>query len=230
MKNVPFWIYYSLICIILLGIIIIPLYVYFSHFGSEYSQNIQDWGYFGDYLNGTMSPAIALCGLLVSSLIWIISERRAKSLIDIQKMEKRPFPYILCVDFEHLIEINLSNKGLGPLKIIEFTIKKNVNNAPPITYDSFFALVNDNLRDIIFNNYSDEQVGLVVGQGEKKNLIRLGVGGNYNNNNFVVPRNSLRNVLRDCEIVIKYTDVYEQDNFDYSKKLDWYNRHFNKID
>jgi len=56
--------YWPLTLIIIVYIIL--LIIYFTHFGSIYSKNNGDWGTFGDFFGGTLSPLIGIISIILT--------------------------------------------------------------------------------------------------------------------------------------------------------------------
>jgi hypothetical protein len=56
--------YWAILFVILVyGIL---LYKYFSHFNSGYSYENGDWGTFGDFLGGSLSPLIGIISIILT--------------------------------------------------------------------------------------------------------------------------------------------------------------------
>ncbi|MES2619200.1 MAG: putative phage abortive infection protein [Bacteroidota bacterium] len=56
--------YWALILIIIAYLIL--LFLYFSHFGFKYSKTNGDWGTFGDFLGGSLSPLIGIITIILT--------------------------------------------------------------------------------------------------------------------------------------------------------------------
>ena len=206
----------------LLLLIFFPLVIYFLNFGhTELSFNNQDWGNFGDYLNGTLSPVIALIGVTLSFLIWLISHEHNKTIIEKQEMEKRPLANIGYKDFEKKLEINLWNKGLGPLIVTKFSVRDTSTNT---VKDSIFDCIKTLGKPL--NNYSGNQDNLVLRAGSKINLLLLEQGEEDEADEFSKQRDMLRKILSKLEIEIDYNDIYDNKMKTYKRSLKWFGRHF----
>lgn len=201
-------------------LILAPIIIYVSNFRTgQFSTNNQDWGNFGNYINGTLSPVIALLGTALTLLIWFISHEHNKTIIEKQEMEKRPLANIGYSDFEEKLEINLWNKGLGPLIVTKFSV---INRTNGIVKDSIYDWISD--LGITLSNYSGNQDNLVLREGTKINLLRLEQA--KNDNEFSERRDSLRRVLKDLDIQIEYDDIYNKKMKTYRRSLKWFGRHF----
>src|SRR5690606_12807120 len=108
----------KLIIIISALLLLTPLTIYLTHFyGQSLSNDTETWGHFGDYLNGTFMPIIALVGIIVTLLLGLISEERNESNLKIEQQKQRPLLHLGYFDSEDIIRIFLKNKGNGPLII-----------------------------------------------------------------------------------------------------------------
>jgi hypothetical protein len=56
--------YWAIILVIIVYVIL--LYKYFSNFNSGYSNNNSDWGTFGDFLGGSLSPLIGIISIILT--------------------------------------------------------------------------------------------------------------------------------------------------------------------
>jgi hypothetical protein len=56
--------YWAIIFVVLVYVIL--LYKYFSHFNSGYSNQNGDWGTFGDFLGGSLSPLIGIISIILT--------------------------------------------------------------------------------------------------------------------------------------------------------------------
>lgn len=52
--------------ILVIGVYILLLYKYFTHFNSGYSDTNGDWGTFGDFLGGSLSPLIGIISIILT--------------------------------------------------------------------------------------------------------------------------------------------------------------------
>ncbi len=210
-----------LLSVTVLVMIITPILIYFYNFNTgQLSTNNQDWGNFGDYINGTLSPVIAFLGVVVSFLIWFISHIHNKTIIEKQEMEKRPLANISYSDFEEKLEVNLWNKGLGPLIVVKYLVRNTTTNEER-------SGIYDWISDLGFqlNNYSGNQDNLVLRPGDKINLIRL-LQEKESEQTFSVKRQKLRETLQHLEVEIEYDDIYNRNRTKYKRQLKWFGRHF----
>jgi hypothetical protein len=156
-------------------------------------------------MGSILTPLVALVGISVSISI----NNNAQKNIARQEMLQKPLVYLRCLDYDDKIELNLQNKGLGPLiiksyKIINFSEKKE--------YVGIFECLHG--INGAYDNFTGNQDGLVLSANEQKNLFKL----KKSNENFTHLRKEVRNRFSKLGFEIEYTDIYNNRNTNLYKK------------
>ncbi len=201
------------IVVILLLILLLPYLIYFIHFrNSLFSNYNNDWGNFGNFINGSIAPIITVIGLLISYVIYKVTTKQ-------QEMAQRPLPYIKASDYENNIQLNLYNKGLGPLIITNYKI---INIKTKKEYKGIFQAF-EGIEGTV-NNYTGNFDNLVLASGENLNLFEYSTQEAINAE-FILMRDNITKRLSELKFEIRYKDIYENkiEPF-YSKELSWYSR------
>lgn len=215
-----------LLLIVSMILLLIPFALYFiNFFNSDFSVETETWGYFGDYLNGTFMPIIALLGIFVTYKLGIISDKRNESNILIDQQKQRPLLHIDYLDAEDEINIFMQNKGNGPLLIDKYEVINMENNID--LKGLFFALPNEN---ILYNNYTGNLNKIILSKNEKVDLLSFKLSHfkdakDFNIDSFNHDRESIRNALKKLKIVVNYKDVYDNKMPVYERSLVWFGRH-----
>ncbi len=193
------------------------IYIYNFH-GHEISKNTETWGQFGDYLNGTFMPLIALAGVAITLLLGIISDRRNQANIEIERLKQRPLLHIGYWDYQNKIEIFMKNKGIGPLLIKSYKI---FNVESKTFFDGLYDCLPILEKD--YDNYTGNKNNIVLSPGEEDQLLLY-----ENEKNKKNDIQKLRHVLKDLKIIVEYKDVYDNEMPIYERSLEWFGRHFKK--
>jgi hypothetical protein len=202
--------------IILLIVFTLPILTYLLHFYScSLSDNTEAWAHFGGYLNGVLTPIIAIVGLMITITIAFYTEQNNKLNIQKQEMQERPLVYITYGDYELNLELNIVNKGLGPLIVKDFYIINKINKDKK---SSIFDWITDVPGH--YDNYTNNQNGLVLSPNEKLNLFKL----SDKQEDFEERKLEIRKLFKDLRIVIIYSDVYDKNMPEYSRDLEWFGR------
>ncbi|MBK6783795.1 MAG: hypothetical protein IPG79_08500 [Saprospiraceae bacterium] len=100
-KCTKFWIF-----ILTIVLLLTPIGVYLCKFSSGHlSNDTEAWGQFGDYLNGTFMPMIALIGIIITYYLGMISEARNVANIKLDQQKHRPLLHVGYYDKKHEISI-----------------------------------------------------------------------------------------------------------------------------
>ncbi len=211
-KNVVFF------CLILL--LIVPLGFYLFKFnGSSLSTDTEVWGQFGDYLNGTFMPLIALIGVIVTYMLGVFSEERTVANIKLDQQKQRPLLHVGFMDSETQVRIFMVNKGNGPLIITNYRL---INLEGDTECLSIYELLPE--IEGIYSNYSGNLNNIVLSPNEEFELL------NYETpytEGFGYPgsdREIIRKKLSNYKIVIDFCDVYNNKMPVYERSLDWFGR------
>lgn len=201
--------------------LLLPLLFYFIHFRHGIlSSETETWGQFGDYLNGTFMPIIAVVGILVTFLLGAISEKRNESNVQIQQLKQRPILHIGYWDYEHLIRVFMINKGKGPLLIEEFKViditKKDIDLRG--LFYGLSPLYN------YFDNYTGNMNNFVLSPNEEVDLLTFEFNDKKIESFFESDIENIRNNLKKLKIVVHYSDVYNNKMPVYERSLEWFGR------
>ncbi|MCC9061440.1 hypothetical protein [Flavobacterium piscisymbiosum] len=185
---------------------------------STISKDTEIWGNFGDYVNGTFMPIIALLGVLVTYYLGIISEKRNEANIKIEQLKHRPILHIGYFDAEDFMEIFIENKGNGPLIIKKYTIINETNNTEMNRiYDCLPELINDD-----YDNYTGNIIGIVMKASEKFQLFLF--KSEDDDEISKENRRLIRENISKYKVSIEYQDVYENIMPKSERSLIWFGR------
>ena len=124
-----------------------------------------------------------------------------------------PIGNISVADYEDCLRIRIANNGVGPLIIKSCKTKKdNISKPYPIDWMP---------SDIIWKTFSKNLENRAILPGRYITLLEFTV--NLENTDEIKKRDLIRSILKDLEIEITYSDVYER-NFKISRKLNWFER------
>ena len=204
--------------IIVLALMSLPFVFYYLKFKNfPISNNPENWAQFGDYLNGTFMPLIALAGVIITFMLGIIAERRNDINLKIEQEKHRP---LLNIDYWYgtkKIQISMKNKGNGPLLINEFKVlNKNGEDVTGIYY-ILPPLYN------LYDNFTGNQNNKVLGVGEETNLLLFELNDKKKEAKWGNDIEDLRQVLKNLKIVVNYSDVYGNP-LNYERDLRWFGR------
>jgi len=208
-------------CIIIFIIILAPVITYLIGFwGHSFSNKNQDWANFGNYINGVLGPIIALTGALITLALGFLTTERNRTLIERETMKHRPLLEVFASNFDNKIEINLKNKGLGPLLVTDYKI----NNVKTGESKGGLYYWIQNISGT-FNNYTGELNDLILAPSEVKNLLLFEKQDMTKiDTDYHRVREELRIILKDLEIEIGYNDIYNNEMPTRRYKFDWYGK------
>ena len=195
-------------------LIITPIVLYLLNFRDQIiSKDTQTWGHFGDYLNGTFMPLIALTGVIVTLALHIISDRRNETNLKIEQQKQRPLLHIGYYDFEDKIQIFMKNKGIGPLLIENYRV---VNVHTNKSFEGLFECLPK--KDISYDNYTGNKNNTVLSPDETDELLLFTKKSNKKG------KEQIRKALSVLKIVVDYKDVYNNSMPTYERSLKWFGR------
>lgn len=210
----------NLVFICLLLLLIAPLGLYFYKFkSSSLSTDTEVWGQFGDFLNGTFMPLIALIGVIVTYMLGVFSEERTTANIKLDQQKQRPLLHVGFFDSELQVRIFMVNKGNGPLIITNYRL---INLEGEIEFLSIYELLPE--IEGIYSNYSGNLNNIVLSPSEEFELLNYETpyteGLGYPEND----RDIIRETLSNYKIVIDFCDVYNNKMPQYQRSLSWFGR------
>ncbi|MCE9539721.1 MAG: hypothetical protein K8R85_10955 [Bacteroidetes bacterium] len=201
-------------------LLLTPLTIYFINFCHlPISKDTEIWGQFGDYLNGTFMPIIALSGVIVTLLLGLISDKRNLANIEIDQQKQRPLLHIGYFDGSEKLEIFMKNKGNGPLLISDYKLVHLLTNKE---LPSIFASLPGIHRR--YNNYTGNQKNTVLSPNEITEILLFKLSEDDDKTKFENSRQSIRAAISNYKIVIEYHDVYNKKMPTYERNLEWFGR------
>jgi hypothetical protein len=203
-------------------LLLTPLVVYFINFRKfPISNRTETWGQFGDYLNGTFMPVIALAGVVVTLILGIISDKRNATNIIIEQQKLRPILHIGYIDSEEMIKIFMVNKGSGPLIITKFRLLHLQNSTKLSSIFDCLPIIKTH-----FDNYTGNQNNTVLSPNEETVLLLFKILESDDQAECEEDRDLTRQYISNYKIVVDYKDVYDKNMPTYERSLEWFGRHF----
>lgn len=225
-------IYIFRLIILILVISFVPLLIYLINFKDyEISSTPSDWSEFSTFISGTTGVLLSFFAVLLALLSLLITTIVAKSIqtkdfefnqkqkeleIKITHSQNKPYPYLDLTNYPTRTSITLQNMGLGTLIVSNVIIRYNSNE----DYKSFRRLfteklANDNTEDLkITMNTAPNHV---LGPNTDKSLLEI-TPSTSENENAKKNQQIFRDLLKDCEILMEYEDIFEN-KFEYRKEL-----------
>jgi len=222
--------------LILLTIVVlislIPLLFYYIKFKEyEISNSPTDWADFSTYLSGTTGVLLSFFAVTFA-LISIYFTTRIAKYIQIKDLEfntkqkelelkltysqNKPYPYLDLAKLPNKTSITLQNMGLGTLIIRKIQIRYNEAE----NFDSFRHLFLSKLTDVnteCINIEMNTAPNHVLGPNTDKFLLKIAPSADENED-FKNYQLMCRNILKDCEVLLEYEDIFEN-KFEYKKEL-----------
>jgi hypothetical protein len=202
---------------------LVPLLIYYVHFkGLGVSIKPSDWAELGGYISGTSGVILSFFAVVFALTSIYFTVKITKFVqdkeLELTYAQSKPYPYVDLSRYRHQTKVNLQNMGLGPLIVKKITVRYEGG----ANYKNIRDLLNDkvepkNLKnkdaDIKYNTAPEP----VLAPNGVITLIEI-IPKNEPNNRFELSQSACRNILKDCEITIKYEDVFNNE-FTYSKDL-----------
>lgn len=207
------------IIIVSILLLIAPFLTFVINFHNfQLSTNVSDWGDFGLYINGSLIPLITLIGIYLSYLLHNLGLETRKAIRDRQEMEQRPLLHISYVDYNNHVRIKLCNKGIGPAIIKRYEL---IDKCQGKKHNSFFTLL-DEVNINYFTYYSDNQKEVILSPLEEVKLFEQKI--NTKKKNQLKDLKKIRELLKNIEINITYTNLYKDQEFVHIRSLAWFGR------
>lgn len=218
------------ICLLVFAFILLPtpfiLYVW-NFWGHDLSENTEIWGHFGNFLNGTFMPLIALTGIIITLILGIISNRRDKTKLELDQQKQRPLLHVGYFDAENYLKIFMKNKGNGPLIIQKYRIVNLETDESKLGI--FDCLPKTGCH---FDNYTGNQENTVLSADEEQEILLFEYDEEKNDKElekFKSDIEKIRKSLGQYKIVVEYKDVYNNLMPKYERSLAWFNRNKGEI-
>jgi hypothetical protein len=219
------------IAIFALLISLFPLIVYYLAFKDfEISKEPLDWAAFGSFISGTVGIVLSFFAVIFALISIYFTTRIAKYIQDndfnfrteqskkalqLTHTQSRPYPYIDLQRLPRRTSVTIQNMGLGPLIIKEIVIIYNKNEKFANFRPLFFEKLQLNTKgaQITYNSAPNH----ILAPNSHKSILQINPA-KENNENFKSIQTALRSILKDCEIVLTYEDIFKN-KFIYNKEL-----------
>jgi hypothetical protein len=197
--------------LILIGLALLPTAFYVGAFWSRgISDNPADWAQFATYIAGMASPFLSIVNVLIIVYIAALAN-------SINKKQHVPLGNIIVADYENRTSVDIQNAGLGPMIITRLLAVDTQGHE----YNTLIgAFKGSGIQT--WTSFLEEVEGRIIPPNEKLNLIEM----KYVTNNVdSKAREIIRNVLKEIKVTVTYTDLYRDEKYSISRKLDFFGRH-----
>lgn len=165
-----------------------------------------------------------ICALITSVVSIILTVITIKIQHRHNLKSVRPIGYITVGDYENDIYVSIINNGIGPMLIKGF---KATNERVSSDSSLIDIIPNDLNEQIVWSDFASTIIGRTLKPGDRMYLIRLKIKEEEIDKEFYQKiKKSIREFLKNVKIVIEYTDIYEKNKYNISRKLEWFGRHF----
>lgn len=151
---------------------------------------------------------VGIAGLIVSIVVWI-SQRKFNTL------SMRPLCTIEFGDYECKIEVQVSNKWVGPAIINNITV--NYNNQKSIQISKFLNILNPN--NIIWEDYTLDFSDKIISPGGKICLFKMIF--KHSDNDL---RIRMKQILSKSKFIISYKDIFNNLQSNSERTWDWFSK------
>ncbi|MFV8257519.1 hypothetical protein ACNQKP_06930 [Bdellovibrio bacteriovorus] len=210
----------NLLFIALIAVVTVPVLGFFTyHWGFTVSDKMESWGQVGDFIGGTLNPAISILNLLaLVYLTKIVQENEQIRTKENYKMSYKPIGVVYAYDFENCTHVELLNCGTGPLFINDVSAikggesRKNLLEHMPtlpktMTWSNFLLSHND----------------IAIAPGRSIDILKI----EYPSENRITSniRKKIRLTLAECTLKITYCGISEESTQLLSKTFTNFSRH-----
>lgn len=154
--------------------------------------------------------AVSIIALFVS--IWAMRTQQGHN-----KKSVRPVGHIQLWDSLQGLQVNIVNRGCGPMLIKEFIAEINGKKEKNIIYH----LPKNILSGITHETHSEPKGYWLLPGGE---LVLLRIEGDDSNQKFIYVRDTIRSIICDINTNLTFSDVYDETHPVYEKSLEWFKR------
>jgi len=138
----------------------------------------------------------------------------------------KPIGRIRIADFESKIYAKIENSGIGPMILKGLTVYNGEK-----TNKSIIDAIPKELKErILWTNFTSNYEDRAIPVNGSLDLIVWTINSTYDDipNQIEIDREELRLALKNLTVKIKYTDIYEENNFVEEQKFDWFGRNLEK--
>lgn len=230
LKQIKNYIFRLIVFVLLISLV--PLVIYLMKFNDyEISSTPSDWSEFSTFISGTTGVLLSFFAVIFALLSLLITTIVAKSIqtkdfafnqkqkefeLRMTHLQNKPYPYLDLANFPTKTSITLQNMGLGTLIVSKIKVIYKENEE----FNSFWHLFEAKLNIVNTDDIKIETNSApnhVLGPNAEKSLLKI-IPTSDINKNFKSNQLACKSLLRDCEVVIEYKDIFEN-KFDYTKEL-----------
>jgi hypothetical protein len=170
--------------------------------------------------NFTIDPTliIAILALIVSIVSIGIGVITLRTQQEYNRLSVRPIGIITLSDYEDKLAIKIMNAGIGPMiiKSVETVDNSGIKKDYPIDWMS---------SKYIWTNFRRNLQNHAIIAGDS--IILLEYNLDPQNKDLAKQRDEIRFILKNLTIRIKYTDIYNKEQPDLIRSLNWFGRNIN---
>lgn len=223
---------------------LIPIITYYNFFKNcQISQNPSDWAAFGSFVGGTSGIVLSFFAVLFSLVSIYITIKISKYIhlndfnfktnqaqkeLQLTHAQRKPYPYIHLQKLPKLTSIEIQNMGLGPLIINQVRFRYNKNE--------YYYTINK-LFDAKLKPYNIQEAKIIINSApnhiiainSSKSILNITpFHDNEENINFNNIQANCRSILKECEIIINYEDMFKN-CFEHSQYLNFFKEDFPEL-
>ena len=160
---------------------------------------------------------ISLVSIIISAIILKIQRKHnLKSVL--------PIAFIEVGDYENLIFVKIANYGIGPL-----IIKNLIVSDGKIKKSNLIDFLDIEMPiGFVWSDFTKNIIGRAIKVGDELTLIKICEPDlpltNENYNNWHKLKYEIREILKNIEIQVNYSSIYEKYEITEFRKLDWFGR------
>lgn len=194
-------------------LILIPILFYWKYFNGPISRDSSEWANFGGFLSGTIGTILSVLTLLITVFIAKrVSEIEDERLEDTNEKLAKPYCRYHVFTYMDYVGIEVMNVGLGPMIInrMDITDRNNENykNEFKDLYQYFPVPPDEIYKKGYKFKYNLNKPAIPVNESIK--FIEL--KGDAKDSTFLEFREKFIERMRDLDLEVFYTDIYENDN------------------
>lgn len=209
--------------------IFVPLVFYIYNFGAfSFSKDSGHWSDFGSFFGGiigTLLNLVAAFFSLISIYItvtiakWVqeteirfneanskLETERFNKEIELTHKQNKPYPYLELSKFNNTTTISLYNYGTGPLIVSKMYVLYNGQKVYGNPFLAIRDLVNSTFPNVEIE-YNSAQTYILSPGGERR-LLDIHPTNSFDNI-YLNEQLKIRNILKDCRVLIDYEDIFE---------------------
>lgn len=201
---------FKTLAVILVILFLTPLFFFISKFKChDISDNISDWGAFGDYFGGILNPILTFMNLII--LIFLtnyIHKKEGKREKKNLERQYKPMGNFQFKNSNEYLQVDFESFGMGPLIINKFYYEDAQGK---VYYDfrELFATIDDNMKypnsTIFFDMYKyTSNKGLAISSSINIFKIKFREFNKYEEEYL----NYLKEKLTEFKLILSYQDMF----------------------